>query len=450
MVNDFQWDVYLSYSTKDKPVVLDLAHRLQNEGLRIWLDDWELNPGDHMRLKIEHGLENSRTVIICMSKAYFESEWTQFERNRVLLNDPINEQRHFIPVRFDDATIAEPLTDFVYIDWRQQSKNEYHKLVAACRPDSVDSPTLDHLEVPILEPESAYFLSLTVYRLRCFGGEPQTLNLSSNGKHARWTLLLGNNGTGKTTLLQVLAILGAGNRKSFLLGSLQSAPLQRITEGNPKVATAVANIQLINAAGEDDAGSLMAHFSDRSHGSSLNITAPICFGYGAARKMGARQLSQTDDRGISASLFDDSVFLRNSEEWLLQLDYSVSKAKPGTPLAKQLKFQLEKVRQILIDLLPDVSDIRFSSVETNVSPKVEFQTPFGWMPLTGIAYGYQSLVAWTVDLASRMVDHYPDSPDPLAEPAVVLIDEIELHLHPSWQRDLLSFLTEKFPNTQFQ
>ena len=78
--------------------------------------------------------------------------------------------------------------------------------------------------------------------------------------------------------------------------------------------------------------------------------------------------------------------------------------------------QLEKVRQILIDLLPDVLDIRFSSVEANVSPKVEFQTPFGWMPLTGIAYGYQSLVAWTVDLASRMVDHYPDSPDPLAEP----------------------------------
>jgi predicted ATP-binding protein involved in virulence len=48
-----------------------------------------------------------------------------------------------------------------------------------------------------------------------------------------------------------------------------------------------------------------------------------------------------------------------------------------------------------------------------------------------------------------MVERYPDSPDPLAEPAVVLVDEIDLHLHPKWQRKLMGFLTERFPNTQF-
>ena len=59
------------------------------------------------------------------------------------------------------------------------------------------------------------------------------------------------------------------------------------------------------------------------------------------------------------------------------------------------------------------------------------------------------MIAWMVDFASRMVDRYPDSPDPLAEPAVVLVDEIDLHLHPKWQRELIGFLTERFPNTQF-
>jgi len=54
-----------------------------------------------------------------------------------------------------------------------------------------------------------------------------------------------------------------------------------------------------------------------------------------------------------------------------------------------------------------------------------------------------------MDLASRMVERYADSADPLAEPAVVLVDEIDLHLHPSWQRKLIGFLTERFPNTQF-
>jgi transcriptional regulator with XRE-family HTH domain len=63
--------------------------------------------------------------------------------------------------------------------------------------------------------------------------------------------------------------------------------------------------------------------------------------------------------------------------------------------------------------------------------------------------GYKTLIAWMVDLASRMFDRYPDSPNPLAEPAVVLIDEIDLHLHPKWQRTLMSYLSERFPNTQF-
>ena len=42
-----------------------------------------------------------------------------------------------------------------------------------------------------------------------------------------------------------------------------------------------------------------------------------------------------------------------------------------------------------------------------------------------------------------------DSPNPLAEPAVVLVDEIDLHLHPRWQRTLLQFLSDTFPNAQF-
>lgn len=83
------------------------------------------------------------------------------------------------------------------------------------------------------------------------------------------------------------------------------------------------------------------------------------------------------------------------------------------------------------------------------SPKVEFKTPYGWVHLSNLGYGYRTMISWIVDLASRLVEHYPDSPNPLAEPAVVLVDEIDLHLHPKWQRELIGFLTERFPNTQF-
>jgi predicted ATP-binding protein involved in virulence len=69
--------------------------------------------------------------------------------------------------------------------------------------------------------------------------------------------------------------------------------------------------------------------------------------------------------------------------------------------------------------------------------------------MQGLSLGYRTLIAWMVDLASRLFERYPDSPNPLAEPAVVLVDEIDLHLHPTWQRRLISYLGEHFPQAQF-
>ena len=82
--------------------------------------------------------------------------------------------------------------------------------------------------------------------------------------------------------------------------------------------------------------------------------------------------------------------------------------------------------------------------------RAEFQTPYGWVPLRpALATAIGALITWVADLANRMAERYPRCPEPSAEPAVVLVDEIDLHLHPKWQRKLMSFLTDRFPNTQF-
>jgi hypothetical protein len=97
-----------------------------------------------------------------------------------------------------------------------------------------------------------------------------------------------------------------------------------------------------------------------------------------------------------------------------------------------------------------VAEIRIHAAdEPGGSPRVEAKTPDGWVRLRRLGFGYQSQIAWLVDFASRMFEIYPDSPDPLAEPAVVLIDEIDLHMHPRWQRQLIGYLTDLCPNTQF-
>jgi hypothetical protein len=175
--------------------------------------------------------------------------------------------------------------------------------------------------------------------------------------------------------------------------------------------------------------------------------SPWCCAYGASRRLGSASLSESEFDDLTATLFSDKVELRNPEEWLLRLDYAAAKV---SDVQGQQQRRLAQVKGLLLSILPEVDDIRLtSSSGPNPTPRVEFKTPYGFVPLRQLGYGYQTLITWVTDLAKRMVERYPDSPDPLAEPAVVAVDEIDLHLHPVWQRKLLDFLTERFPNTQF-
>jgi predicted ATP-binding protein involved in virulence len=69
--------------------------------------------------------------------------------------------------------------------------------------------------------------------------------------------------------------------------------------------------------------------------------------------------------------------------------------------------------------------------------------------LSWLSDGEKSLSALASDLARRLATTYPDSVNPLHEAGLVLIDEIELHLHPEWQRIIIQRLTQTFPGCQF-
>ncbi len=78
-----------------------------------------------------------------------------------------------------------------------------------------------------------------------------------------------------------------------------------------------------------------------------------------------------------------------------------------------------------------------------------FETVDGVVPLTYLSDGYQNMAAWCGDLLFRVTDTFDDYEDPLAARGVLLVDEIDLHLHPVWQRQLRNFLSDMFPNFQF-
>ena len=72
------------------------------------------------------------------------------------------------------------------------------------------------------------------------------------------------------------------------------------------------------------------------------------------------------------------------------------------------------------------------------------------LPVRSLSEGERGLLAMVLDLTRRLAQANPEMEDPAAEAnAVVLIDEIELHLHPEWQRRVVENLTKTFPKCQF-
>ena len=310
----------------------------------------------------------------------------------------------------------------------------------------------------------AYFLSLSVEGVRCFGPR-QTLDLSDGNDCPRqWTILLGDNGVGKTTLLQCLAglqplkstILRDGNNHfwtRFFMLRYEDQILKGFFMGRKRFSLD-ADLSIDSSLSPMKSGHKVAGWSvegsgeDTSTYRKADVGGLICYGYGASRRMGTTDLSETQGRDTILSLFDDNATLINAEEWLLQADYA-AKSLEGTE-QKRAKKRRDRIKEVLIRLLPDVSDLRFApSRTTPIRTTIQAQTPYGWVPIRDMSLGYRTLMTWMVDFASRLFERYPDSPDPLAEPAIALVDEIDLHLHPRWQRTLMQFLSETFPNTQF-
>lgn len=137
--SEFKWDVFLSHSAANKDVVRDIANRLKSDGVRIWFDEWEVQPGDSIPAKIEDGLEHSRVLVLCMSAETFGSDWAQLESHTFRFKDPLNHNRRFIPLRLDDTPVKGSLAQFSYIDWRTDGREQaYHKLLRSHRVEPAE------------------------------------------------------------------------------------------------------------------------------------------------------------------------------------------------------------------------------------------------------------------------------------------------------------------------
>ena len=88
-----QFDVFISHASEDKDIVVrPLAHALQNAGLIVWYDEFELRIGDSLRRKIDKGLANSRFGVVVLSQAFFKKGWANYELDGLVTKTITGEQ----------------------------------------------------------------------------------------------------------------------------------------------------------------------------------------------------------------------------------------------------------------------------------------------------------------------------------------------------------------------
>lgn len=326
------------------------------------------------------------------------------------------------------------------------------------------------------ENKGVYFTELKLQNVRCFGDEAVLKLCNDKGEWSKWNVILGDNGTGKTTLLQCLAgmeikkhetlSINGKDRYSFygvrLLDNPADISYHRIGVNKDVFYTKVI-IVVVNSTLVDGKGNFITvgvhQTNNATKGSTNDRKVDVqgfqnfILGYGANRRISFQILSEKETKpDNSATLFDDDAKLINAEEWLYQIDYAAAYAENNnTDSENYTKNRRDLILKLLVDILPDIDDIKFVPKDdpSNPRPVMRFKTLYGWVGIHELSYGYKTMVAWVVDVAARMFRQYPNEPNPLAMPVVILVDEIDLHLHPKWQRQIFDFLEERLPRAQF-
>lgn len=145
---------FMSHATEDKSeYARPLSEALMAKGVEVWLDEWEMGPGDSLIQKIfSEGLSQADAVVIILSATSIAKPWVRKELSVSTVKNIENAVR-LIPVRVDDSQVPEVLRDLIWIDWYKEGSAEAvaqriaDRLFGVSRKPSVGLPP-PHLSSP--------------------------------------------------------------------------------------------------------------------------------------------------------------------------------------------------------------------------------------------------------------------------------------------------------------
>lgn len=260
------------------------------------------------------------------------------------------------------------------------------------------------------------------------------------------TVIVGRNGSGKTTIAEAIASMVPGEDEG-----LDAFPLRREASDGA--------ITLLGAAGEKLAGWAYGRKpepGDRKvfvYGQYRALRPPRrrerkgaalvdpSWEKAAARPLPAN-LADAASRPLTRTLFDfDEYLFRDLAAYVALL----ADRGQHDPTARKV---WERLRAWLQDPEgPGLEDVDLRELEGR--PVAAFRRAGVPLPITDLSDGYRALLAVVIDLALRYLQLFAGLDDPLAGDALVVIDEVDLNLHPRWQRRVIEQLVRLFPGTRF-
>ncbi|NIM14508.1 MAG: TIR domain-containing protein [Candidatus Aminicenantes bacterium] len=125
---DYQWDVFISYSSNDATIIEEILADFNRHGISYWWDKEQIQPGDIITRSIEEGLENSRFVMPCFSRNQLESGWCRAEYEAILnrILSGTSEQK-IIPLILDELSSDKLPLLISNIKWVRYSDKEGYR-----------------------------------------------------------------------------------------------------------------------------------------------------------------------------------------------------------------------------------------------------------------------------------------------------------------------------------
>lgn len=316
-----------------------------------------------------------------------------------------------------------------------------------------------------------YLQEVRLENIKCFEDLALDFTTARDGSPRLMTVILGENGVGKTTLLQTIAlILGGGDLViGFSLNRLDDWLRLGQQRGQVKAIVYPHTPDKIKPTKRSRPITYSLNIEDSfefrwDEAAFVYDTNEAAYGYGPLRRFANQKVSGSKDTPISrfASLFGRNEWLISVEDWLIELDRRALLEEREGKISKyrqefnQLAWTLlkmlpeEDIEPINIDMVEMRATAPSNYVKTTTEQGILWRDQFGnWVTLSQLSDGYQSTMAWAGDLVSRLARTYPNTESLLEQEGIVLIDEVDIHLHPTWQRKILNQLRNTFPNIQF-